>query len=92
MIRIVPRVVNAADAGLQVAYSASVHTVTGGHEPTPPPAIGPTVELPASPWNHHVESSAAQAAARAVRAAEPDRRYAKLLELVQAVQRGDESG
>ena len=44
------------------------------------------------PWNHHVESSAAKTAARAVQAAEPDRRYEKLLELVDALQTGDARG
>ena len=92
MIRITPQVVNAKDSGLEVAYSASIHPVTGPDEPAPPPAMRPTAELSGSPWNHHVESSAARAAARAVHAAEPGQRYARLLELVQALQTGDESG
>jgi hypothetical protein len=92
IIRIVPNVVESREAGLTVAYSASIHPMMTDSDQTPPSAREPTEELASPPWNHHVESSAAKTAVRAVQAADPGERYGKLLELVHALQTGDNGG
>lgn len=92
IIRVVPTVVEAREDGLAVSYSASIQPFSSGPaddgESDPPM----TPATAGAPWNHHVESSAAKDAAKAVAAAEPDQRYGKLLELVHALQAGDDGG
>jgi hypothetical protein len=92
VIHIVPTVLDAQETGLKVAYSASIQPLAVGTDGTQPPAREPPRALANSPWNHHLESSAAKAAAQAVRACAPSRRYEKLLELVDALQAGDGRG
>lgn len=92
IIRITPTVVDVLETGLKVAYSASIHPFTVGADVGQPSTQGPTRSSASSPWDHHVESSAAQAAARAVRASDAGQRYEKLLELIDALQTGDEGG
>jgi hypothetical protein len=90
IIRIAPKVIGSEEAGLTVAYSASMHPLprdVDGNRPQPPePVRAPT----GSPWNHHVESAAAKTAAQAVKTASAKERYAKLLELAHALQTGDQ--
>jgi hypothetical protein len=92
IIRIGRQVVGAQDAELAVAYSASIHPLMGDGDqrraPTPEPDRGSA----SPPWNHHVESSAAKTAAQAVRDADADQRYARLIELAHALQTGDGHG
>ncbi len=92
IIRIQPTVLESQAAGLKVAYSASILPLTGSTEnaSSPTPDAGPTSA--ASPWHHHTESAAAQAAAGAVRASDAEGRYEKLLDLIHALQTGDERG
>lgn len=92
IIRIAPQVVASQDAGLTVAYAASIHPVTTDTDEARPPVVEPAPELASPPWNHHVESSAAKAAAEAVQNADPGKRFEKLLDLVHALQTGDEDG
>ncbi len=92
IIRITPTVVDAQEAGLKVAYLASIHPFAAGTEEEQPSTQGPTQALAGSPWNHRTESAAAKAAARAVRASDASRRYEKLLELIHALQTGDDRG
>ena len=80
------------EAGLQVAYSASIDCQLARRDQAIPPMPDAAQKLASPPWNHHVESSAAKAVAQAVRMADPDERYAKLLELVHALQTGDIGG
>ena len=92
IVRITPTVVGPQETGLKVAYSASIHPLAVGTDEKQPSAQGPTQASARSPWSHHLESSAAKAAARAVRAGDASRRYEKLLELIQALQTGDDRG
>ncbi len=92
VIHITPTVLDAQETGLKVAYSASIQPLAAGADGAPPSAREPPRALPNSPWNHHLESSAAKAAAQAVRACDPSRRYEKLLELIDALQTGDGCG
>ena len=92
MVRITPTVVEVLETGLKVAYSAAIHPFTADADVKQPSAQGPTRPSARSPWDHHVESTAAQAAARAVRASGAGQRYEKLLELIHALQTGDEGG
>ncbi len=79
-------------AGLKVAYHASIHPNPSQTSEEPPSAERPTAASATSPWIHHVESAAAKAAAQAVRASDADGRYDKLLDLIDALQTGDERG
>jgi len=92
IIRITPTVLDAQENGLKVAYSASIHPFGVGTEEEQPPTQEATQALAGSPWNHQIESSAAKVAARAVRASDASRRYEKLLELIHALQTGDDRG
>ncbi|MFC1782191.1 hypothetical protein ACFL02_01230 [Planctomycetota bacterium] len=80
------------DMGLAVTYSASIHPVTAEDDETGPADRAAAPEAAGAPWNHHVDSAAARAAAKAVQAADASQRYAKLLELVHALQRGGDGG
>lgn len=92
IVRITPTVVDSRETGLTVAYSASIHpfVVRTGHRDSS--AQEPTQALASPPWNHHIESSAAKDAARAVRASDASERYEKLLDLIHALQTGDDRG
>lgn len=90
IIRIAPSVVESRETGMVVAYSASIHPLMTDPDQTRLSVREPTQELASPPWNHHVESAAAKTAARAVQAADPGQRYRKLLELVHALQTGDD--
>jgi hypothetical protein len=92
LIRIAPTVVESQAAGLRVAYFASIHPLMTDPDRTRRSARERTGELASPPWNHHVGSSAAKTAARAVHAADPSQRYHKLLDLVHALQTGDDGG
>ena len=92
MVRVVPTTVGSQKNGLVVSYSASIHPVAADADGVPPSAEAPASTPASPPWNHHVESSAARAAARAVRACDADQRYERLLELIHALQTGDERG
>jgi len=92
LIRIAPEVVESRDTGLAVAYSASIHPVTAEIDETGPADRAAPPEAGGSPWNHHLDSPAARAAAKAVQSADPSQRYAKLLELVHALQTGGNDG
>ncbi len=92
IIRLAPRVVDARETGMAVAYSASIHPLITDPARNCLSVREPNQELASPPWNHHVESSAAKTAARAVQAADPGQRYRKLLELVHALQTGDDGG
>ena len=92
IIRITPTVVEAQETGLKVAYSASIHPFAVGTDEKQPSAHEPSQAPPRPPWNHHVESSAAKAAARAVRESDASQRYERLLELIHALQTGNERG
>ena len=92
LIRIAPEVVESRDTGLAVAYSASIHPVTAEVDETGPADRAAPPEAAGSPWNHHLDSPAARAAAKAVQSADPSQRYAKLLELVNALQTGGHDG
>ncbi len=87
VLRIRPTVVGVETSGMRVTYTASIQPFAGGTEPPDP---DPTRAAPTSPWNHHIESSAARAAAEAVRTSDSTGRYEKLLELIQALQAGDD--
>jgi hypothetical protein len=92
IVRITPTVVDSQETGLTVAYSASIHPFVPGMDERQLWDQGPAQPAASSPWNHHLESSAAKAAARAVREADAGQRYQKLLELIQALQTGDQGG
>jgi len=92
MVRVVPTTVGSHKSGLVVSYSASIHPVAADADEVRPSAEAPTSKPASPPWNHHVESSAARAAARAVRACDTGQRYERLLELIHALQTGDERG
>ncbi|MBL7223157.1 MAG: hypothetical protein ISS72_04830, partial [Candidatus Brocadiae bacterium] len=68
MVRVVPTIVGSQESGLVVSYSASIHPVAEDADDVRPSAEAPTPKPASSPWTHHVESSAARAAARAGRA------------------------
>lgn len=92
IIRVVPTGVEAREDGLAVSYAASIQPLPSSFADdgeSDPPMTSATA---GAPWNHHVESSAAKNAAKAVAAAEPDQRYGKLLALVHALQTGDDGG
>ena len=89
IVRITPNVVESQEAGLTVAYTASIHPLMADPNQVHPSVREPTQELASPPWNHHVESTAAKTAARAALAADRGERYGKLLELVHALQTGD---
>ncbi len=92
IIQVVPTVVKSGEDGLTVSYSASIQPFLSGSAndgETGPPMTSATA---GAPWNHHLESTAAKHAAKAVAVAEPDQRYQKLLELVHALQTGDDGG
>jgi len=88
LIRIAPEVVESRNTGLAVAYSASIHPVTAEVDETDPADKAAPLEAAGSPWNHHLDSPAARAAAKAVQSADPSQRYAELLKLVHALQTG----
>ena len=92
LIRIAPEVVESRDTGLAVAYSASIHPVTAESDETGPAYRESPPKATDSPWNHHLDSPAARTAAKAVLAADPSQRYAKLLELAHALQTGGYGG
>ena len=92
MVRITPNVVGSEEAGLMVSYAASIHPLAERIEEQRPSTLGPAPKSARPPWYHHADSSAAKAAARAVRASAPSRRYEKLLELIHAIQTGDDRG
>ena len=92
IIRVVPTVVESREDGLAVSYSASIQPLSSGPGDDGESDSPMTSATAGAPWNHHIESSAAKDAAKAVAAAEPDQRYRKLLELVHALQTGDEGG
>lgn len=92
IIRIVPSVVEFREADMAVSYSASIQPLVTNPAGDCESDRAPANVLASPPWNHHVESSAAKDAAKAVAAAKPDQRYGKLLELVHALQTGDEGG
>ncbi len=86
VIRIKPTVLERRDEGLNVAYAAAI-------QPLAVDLAGSSLtaqEKGASPWNHQVESDAAKMAAQAVLASGADGRYARLLDLVHALQPGNE--
>ncbi len=86
LVRFTPTVVASGEEGLTVAYSAAIEPLDAvSDKPKPPAAANP-------PWNHHVDSAAAKAAARAVRASDAGGRYEKLLGLIHALQEGDDRG
>ncbi len=90
MIRIAPTVVATHEAGTEVSYSASIHPFTAeSGEPQPSPQH-PIAQPANPPWNHHTESAAARVAARNVRQCDPTERYENLLDLIRALQTGDE--
>ncbi len=86
VIRITPTVLEQREGGLNVAYSAAIQPLAVHSAESPPSSQ----EGAGSPWNHQVESEAAVIAAQAVRASDADGRYACLLDLIRALQRGDE--
>ncbi len=90
IVRIKPTVIDAQETGLKVAYTASIHPLDADTGEEQPSAPGPTPAVASPPWNHHIESSAAQAAARAVLESDARQRYEKLLGLIHALQTGDE--
>lgn len=92
LIRIAPEVVESRDTGLAVAYSASIHPVTAEVNQTGPADRAAPPETTGLPWKHHVDSPAVRSAAQAVQAADASQRYAKLLELVHALQTGVHGG
>lgn len=92
VVCITPTVVDSQESGLKVAYAASIQPLAVGTNAPQPSIRKPSQALGSPPWNHQVESSAARAAARAVRASEANGRYEKLLELIHALQTGDERG
>ena len=92
IVRITPTVVGSQEAGLTVAYSASIHPLGVGTDRIDASAQKPTPALASPPWNHHIESSAAKDAARAVRASDASGRYEKLRDLIHALQTGDDRG
>ena len=92
LVRIAPTVVGPQEGGMMVSYAASIHPLAAGVDEPAPPTPVPTPTPVSPPWNHHVDSSAAKAAARAVLASDPNRRYEKLLDLIQALQTGDHRG
>ena len=92
LVRITPTVIGSQETGLKVAYSATIQPLAVGADEAPLATQGPTPAVGRPPWNHHIESSAARSAARAVRESEASVRYEKLLELIHALQTGDERG
>lgn len=92
VVRILPTVVKAQAAGLQVAYSASIHPLAVGADEKRTSPRGATSAGARSPWTHHTESAAAKAAAQAVQTGDARERYQKLLELIYALQTGDDHG
>ena len=92
IIHVVPTVVETREAEMVVSYSASIQPLATKPAGDCESDRASAKVLASPPWNHHVESSAAKDAARAVAAAKPDQRYGKLLELVHALQTGDEGG
>ncbi|UCE58732.1 MAG: hypothetical protein JSU63_14965 [Phycisphaerales bacterium] len=92
VIRMTPVVVGTSETQLEVSYSVSIDRLTSDPSHTSTPECKPERDIAGAPWNHHVDSDAARAAARSVRATDPKQRYAKLLELVHALQTGDIGG
>ncbi|MCK4659218.1 MAG: hypothetical protein KAV82_06810 [Phycisphaerae bacterium] len=92
MIRVTPTVVDSQEAGLKVSYSASIHPFTVGPDRIHASAQEATQALASPPWNHHIASSAAKTAAKAVRVCGAGERYEKLLDLIHDLQTGDASG
>lgn len=92
LVRITPTVVDSQEAGLTVAYSASIHPLAAGAGDSGPLNQQPARAPASPPWNHHIESSAAKEAALAVRASDARGRYEKLLDLIHALQTGDDRG
>ncbi|MHC4236337.1 MAG: hypothetical protein ACYSUQ_14565, partial [Planctomycetota bacterium] len=92
IIQITPTVVGSQEDGLKVAYSASIHPFVGAKDANQPSSPEPTGASPRPRCHHQIESSAAKAAAAAVRASNASQRYEKLLELIQALQTGDDRG
>ena len=91
-IQVVPTVVKSGEDGLTVSYSASIQPFLSGSANDGETDQPMTAATAGAPWNHHLESSSAKDATKAVADAEPDQRYQKLLELVHALQTGDEGG
>ncbi|MCH7872030.1 MAG: hypothetical protein IID33_10060 [Planctomycetes bacterium] len=86
VIRITPTVLERREEGWHVAYAAVI-------QPLAVDLAGSSLtaqEKGASPWNHQVESDAAKMAAQAVLTSGADGRYARLLDLVHALQPGNE--
>ena len=92
IIRIKPTVLAAREEGLEAAYSAAIQPYAAGADEAGPLERVPAPGTASAPWNHQVESSAAKDATRAVRASDANGRYEKLLELIGALQTGDERG
>ncbi len=85
LVRISPTVVDAEEAGVRVAYSASIRPLVEGAGLNQPPPPAQTPSEPGRTWRHDLESPAVQAAAQAVRLCDTGTRYEKLLELIEAV-------
>jgi len=79
-LRLAPQVYRRGE-DLEVHYRGAIHAVG----PEAPPATRSTV---ASPWGHDTGSAAVRAAAEAVHAAEPEDRYAAILDLITAMKGG----
>ncbi len=92
VIRMVPTVVGVGETQMEVSYSASIDRLMTDPGESQVPGGKAKQDSGGAPWNHHVESVAAKTAAQSVRAADPDQRYAKLLDLVHALQTGDGGG
>jgi hypothetical protein len=95
MIRITPTVVNTRESSMNVSCAASIESLTAESETANSSPGDPSQVSGAAlgaPWNHHVESRAAKAAAKAVRECAAGERYEKLLDLIRAMQSGDADG
>lgn len=79
LMRVAPRAVHAGGGQVRLTYSASIQPAPRGEAP---PAAPPSED---SPWGHRVDDAAARAAAEAVKAAPPEERYDRLLDLISAI-------
>lgn len=86
IVRIRPTAIYDESGRVTVRFSATMHPAL------PPEAMSSQGSTSRPPWHHHVDSESAREAAAEVRAAPPDKRYARLLDLVDALQRGDAHG
>lgn len=92
LLRLTPTVIQSEEAGLRVSYSAAMHPIdlTAAQAPVASrESVPPTLR---SPWKHDVESSAVKTAAHEVLASPKDKRYDKLLALIDVMQSGDDRG